>query len=181
MTGGVLQMINHGSEHRRALPPRRDDLERRHTREIAALSGLQKVAPVFAAVFTVVMLSSIAVPGLNGFVGEFLILIGRSSPPLVGGRGRHRRDLRRALPAVGLPAGLPRRAQRGEPRFAELHWKEGLVLAPLIGIIVFIGVYPKPMLDRIEPSVDRLIAHVQDKTDYQEPKVATATPAEANG
>src|SRR4029079_17193237 len=50
--------------------------ERRHTREIAAFGGLQKVAPVMALVFTVVMLSSIGLPGLNGFVGEFLILLG---------------------------------------------------------------------------------------------------------
>src|SRR3546814_15982802 len=50
--------------------------ERRHTREIAALKGLQKPAPIFAAVFTVVMMSSIGLPGLNGFAGEFLILVG---------------------------------------------------------------------------------------------------------
>ena len=50
--------------------------ERRHTREIAKLKGLQKSAPIMAGVFTVVMLSSIGLPGLNGFVGEFLILIG---------------------------------------------------------------------------------------------------------
>ena len=59
--------------------------------------------------------------------------------------------------------------------FPELHWKEGLVLAPLVAVIVFIGVYPKPMLDRIQPSVDRLIAHVQDKTDYVEPPVASGS------
>ena len=89
--------------------------ERRHTREIAELKGLQKAAPIFAGVFTVVMLSSIGLPGLNGFVGEFLILLGSFlTAPLVGGRGRHRRDPRRPLPAVGLPAGVPRRAGRGQ-------------------------------------------------------------------
>ena len=59
--------------------------ERRHTYEIAELQGLQKVAPVFAGVFTVVMLASIGLPGLNGFVGEFLVLSARSSPT-AGGR-----------------------------------------------------------------------------------------------
>ena len=84
-------------------------VERRHTRDIASLSGLQKVAPVFAAAFTVVMLSSIALPGLNGFVGEFLILIGYvPHRPLVGRRRHLRRDPGRALPALGVPAGVPR-------------------------------------------------------------------------
>ena len=89
--------------------------ERRHTREIAQLNGLQKVAPVLAGVFTLVMLSSIGLPGLNGFVGEFLILIGSFlTRAVVGGRRRDRRDPRRAVPAVGLPARVPRRARRGE-------------------------------------------------------------------
>ena len=47
-------------------------------------------------------------------------------------------------------------------------------MAPLLGLIVFLGVYPKPMLDRIEPSVRRLVAHVEDSSDYVEPAVATA-------
>ncbi len=93
--------------------------ERRHTREIAALTGLQKAAPILAAVFTVVMLSSIGLPGLNGFVGEFLILLGSFlTAPVVDGRRRRRRDPRRAVPAVGLPAGVPRRARERERRDA---------------------------------------------------------------
>ena len=84
--------------------------ERRHTREIAELKGLQKAAPILAGVFTVVMLSSIGLPGLNGFVGEFLILHRLvPHPAVVGGGRRGRRDPRRALPAVGVPAGVPRR------------------------------------------------------------------------
>jgi NADH-quinone oxidoreductase subunit M len=182
MTGGVLQMINHGLSTGALFLLVGFIVERRHTREIAALNGLQKVAPVFAAVFTVVMLSSIAVPGLNGFVGEFLILIGTFLTArwwaVVAATG--------VIFAALYLLWAYQRVFHGEPsgentRFAELHWKEGLVLAPLIAIIVFIGVYPKPMLDRIQPSVDRLIAHVQDKTDYQEPKVASSTPTEANG
>ena len=66
----------------------------------------------------------------------------------------------------------------GEPdddnkTFAELKLKEAVVLLPFIGVIVFTGVYPKPMLDRIEPAVDALIAHVEDKTGYVEPQPAT--------
>ena len=67
--------------------------------------------------------------------------------------------------------GEPNEANRS---FPELRAKEAAILLPFIAIIVFTGVYPKPMLDRIEPSVKALIAHVSDKTDYQEPVVPTA-------
>ena len=120
------------------------------------------------------MLSSIGVPGLNGFVGEFLVLVGSF---------RHARWWAVVAAAGVILAALYllwayQRVFHGEPSddntgFAELHWKEGLVLAPLIAIIVFVGVYPKPMLDRIQPSVDRLIDHVEVKSDYVEPEVAT--------
>src|SRR5436190_17473946 len=72
----ILQMVNHGLSTGALFLLVGFIYERRHTREISKLKGLQKVAPVMAAVFTLVMLSSIGLPGLNGFIGEFLILIG---------------------------------------------------------------------------------------------------------
>jgi NADH-quinone oxidoreductase subunit M len=155
--------------------------ERRHTREISQLKGLQKAAPIMAAVFTVVMLSSIGLPGLNGFVGEFLILIGsfltRRWWAIVAATG--------VILAALYLLWAYQRVFHGEPdeenaSFAEMHWKEGLVMAPLIGLIVFLGVYPKPVLERIQPSVDALIAHVEDQscaapngTCYHQPENAT--------
>ncbi|MDP5088411.1 MAG: NADH-quinone oxidoreductase subunit M, partial [Ilumatobacteraceae bacterium] len=76
VTGAVIQMVNHGVSTGALFLLVGMIYERRHTREIAELRGIQHVAPIFAGVFTVVMLSSIGLPGLNGFVGEFLILIG---------------------------------------------------------------------------------------------------------
>ena len=76
LTGSVLQMINHGLSTGALFLLVGWIYERRHTRNIAELKGIQAVAPIFAAGFMVVMLSSIGVPGLNGFVGEYLILIG---------------------------------------------------------------------------------------------------------
>jgi NADH-quinone oxidoreductase subunit M len=76
LQGGLLQNINHGVSTGALFLLVGMIMERRHTREIAALNGLQKVAPIFAVVFTVVMMSSIGLPGLNGFVGEFLVLVG---------------------------------------------------------------------------------------------------------
>jgi NADH-quinone oxidoreductase subunit M len=115
----------------------------------------------------VVMLSSIGVPGLNGFVGEYLILIGTFlSQPWYA-----------AIAATGvILAALYllwayQRVFHGEPgeddkTFAELRLKEALVLLPFLGIIVFTGVYPKPMLDRIEPAVADLIEHVETKAGF---------------
>ena len=83
--GGLLQMVNHGLSTGALFLLVGFIYERRHTRQISEMIGLQKAAPVLAAVFTVVMLSSVGVPGLNGFVGEFLILAGPLWP-IGGGR-----------------------------------------------------------------------------------------------
>jgi NADH-quinone oxidoreductase subunit M len=69
------------------------------------------------------------------------------------------------------------RVFHGEPdeenaTFSELTWREGLVLAPLLAAIVFMGVYPKPVLERMEPAVDRLIEHVESNSDHTQPAVA---------
>jgi NADH-quinone oxidoreductase subunit M len=150
--------------------------ERRHTREIAELGGLQKVAPLFAAVFTLVMLSSIGLPGLNGFVGEFLVLIGT----FVSRRWwAVAATIGVILAAVYLLWAYQRvfhgRPEGANAAFAELTMKERLVMAPLVLLIVFLGVYPGPVLDRIAPSVDRLISHVESHSDYEQPAVAAGT------
>ena len=108
---------------------------------------------MFAAGFMVVMLSSIGVPGLNGFVGEYLILIGSFLTArwwvVVAAAG--------VILAALYLLWAYQRVFHGEPdddnkHFAELTLKEAAVLVPLIGVIVFTGIYPKPMLDRIEPA-----------------------------
>src|SRR4029077_14982137 len=147
--------------------------DRRHTREIAQLRGLQKPAPMLAAVFTVVMLSSIGLPGLNGFVGEFLILIGTFIT--------HRWWAVVATAGVILAAiyllWAYQRVFHGAPdgdnaTIADMNIKERLVMLPLVAMIVFLGVYPRPVLDRIQPSVDRLISHVEQATKTHQPAVA---------
>ena len=162
MSGGVLQMINHGVSTGALFLLVGWIYERRHTRAIAELSGLQKVAPVMAAIFTVVMLSSIGLPGLNGFVGEFLVLIGSFGP--------HRWWAVVATFGVVLAAvyllWAYQRVFHGVPEgdnatMPDLNIREKLVMVPLLVLIVGMGVYPKPFLDRINPSVDQLIHHVQ--------------------
>ena len=165
LTGGVIQMVNHGLSTGALFLLVGWVYERRHTREIAHLKGLQAVAPVFAAGFMVVMLSSIGVPGLNGFIGEYLILIGSFLSArwwtVVATTGV-------ILAAVYLLWAY-QRVFHGEPdeenrAFAEIKPREGAVLGVIIALIVFLGVYPKPLLERVEPSVDALIEHIERRT-----------------
>ena len=170
LTGSVAQMINHGVSTGALFLLVGMIYERRHTRAIAELKGLQAVAPIFAAAFMVVMLSSIGVPGLNGFVGEFLVLIGSFETArwwtVVAATG--------VILAALYLLWAYQRVFHGEPdeansSFRELTLREGALLLVFIGLIGFTGLYPKPMLSRIEPSVDKLIEHVQDHSDYKAP------------
>ncbi len=165
VTGAVIQMVNHGVSTGALFLLVGMIYERRHTREIAELRGIQHVAPIFAGVFTVVMLSSIGLPGLNGFVGEFLILIGSF--------GAARWWTVVATVGVVLAAlyllWAYQRVFHGEPdeanaSFKEITAKEGMLMAVFVAIIVCTGIYPKPMLERIEPSVNSFIEHVEGKT-----------------
>ncbi len=165
LTGSVLQMVNHGLSTGALFLLVGWIYERRHTRDIAKLRGLQAVAPIFAAGFMVVMLSSIGVPGLNGFVGEFLILIGS----FLSARWWTVVATAGVILAALYLLWAYQRVFHGEPdeenkTFPELRFREGAVLLAFIGLIVFLGVYPKPALERLEPSIDRLIAHVETKT-----------------
>ena len=183
ITGGVMQMVNHGISTGALFLLVGMIYERRHTREISQLKGLQSVAPIFAAAFMVVMLSSIGVPGLNGFVGEFLILIGSFGNArwwvVVGATG--------VILAALYLLWAYQRVFHGEPdeensSFAELRPREGMLLLAFIAAIVFTGIFPKPMLDRIEPSVKALVAHVEDHTgrslEFEEKEIA---PVEHSG
>jgi NADH-quinone oxidoreductase subunit M len=162
LTGSVMQMVNHGISTGALFLLVGMIYERRHTREIAELRGIQSVAPIFSAAFMIVMLSSIGVPGLNGFAGEFLILIGSFQSArwwtIVAATG--------VILAALYLLWAYQRVFHGEPSddnksFPEITLREGLLLSVFVAAIVFTGVYPKPMLDRIEPSVKALIEHVE--------------------
>jgi NADH-quinone oxidoreductase subunit M len=174
VSGGVLQMLNHGLVIAALFLLIGWIAERRGSWKITHLRGLQLSAPVMAGIFTLVMLASIGVPGLNGFVGEFLVLSGTFIV--------HRWWALAALVGVILAAlyllwayqqvfhGTPDEENRTT---RDLGWSERLVIAPLLILIVFLGVYPKPVLDRITPSVNRLVAHVEQVTHTHQPGVAT--------
>jgi len=161
ISGGVLQMINHGLSTGALFLLVGMIYERRHTYAIAEYGGLQKSVPVLAAVFVLVMMSSIGLPGLNGFVGEFLVLLGFFQ--VHGWWG--------LLPTFGVVVAaiyllwayqqvFHGEAEGPTATMRDLDARERGVLAPLLGLMVLLGVYPKLVLDRIQPSVVHLLAHL---------------------
>ena len=127
-----------------------------------------------AGIFTVFVMASIGLPGLNGFVGEFLILSGTF---LVHRWWAIAATLGTVLAAVYL-LWMYQQVFHGKPdreseKMRDLGWSERLIMVPLIVIIVFLGVYPKPVLDRITPSVNQLLAHVDQVTHTHQPPAAT--------
>jgi NADH-quinone oxidoreductase subunit M len=163
MTGGILQMLNHGFSTGALFLIVGMIYERRHTRLIKDFGGLSKVMPVLATFFMIVTLSSIGLPGLNGFVGEFLILLGAfKSEPLwavVAALG--------VILAAVYMLWMFQRVMFGEVDKQEnrglrdLSLREALVLLPVLFFIIQIGVYPRPYLERIEPSVKQVLQQVQ--------------------
>jgi NADH-quinone oxidoreductase subunit M len=162
MQGAVYQMLNHGVSTGGLFLIVGMLVERRHTRLISEFGGLKAVVPRLTAVFLLVMLSSIGLPGLNGFVGEFLILLGafERSPRLA------------AVAATGVILAavymlwMFQRVNYGEVRHEEnrglhdLSARERLIMAPVIAAIVLMGVLPNLFLRPIQPSVDRLLSRI---------------------
>jgi len=165
MEGGILQMVNHGLSTGALFLLVGMIYERRHTRMIADFGGLSKVLPLFAAFFGIVTLSSIGLPGLNGFVGEFLILVGSF--------------LSRPLYAILATTGVVlaavymlwmfQRVMYGEldkPEnkvLKDLSVREIVVIVPIIALIFFIGVFPRPFLRRMDASVQHLVLQMEAK------------------
>ena len=171
--GSFYQMLNHGISTGALFLLVGMIYERRHTREISAFGGITQVMPLFAIAFMIVTLSSVALPGTNGFIGEFLILLGtwKTNPGLA------------ALSATGVIFGavymlwMFQRVMFGpithaeNKKLADLNGREMLALAPLIIAIFVMGVYPNFVFNKLTPSVERFLA----RTGVQAPAQPTAT------
>jgi NADH-quinone oxidoreductase subunit M len=166
LVGAIIQMVNHGLSTGALFLMVGMIYERRHSRLIADFGGLWGVVPAFSAVFLVVVLSSLGLPGLNGFVGEFLILVGafQRSPWLA------------AVATSGIIFAavyllwMYQRVIFGEVtheanrRLRDLTAREWAVLVPVVALIVWIGVYPASFTSKTEATVEALIAQVEAKT-----------------
>ena len=161
MVGAVLLMFNHGVITAGFFLLIGFVERRRGTATIADLRGLQGPAPVLAALFTVVMLASIGLPGLSGFVSEYLILIGTFATHAWWGVAATFGVLLAALYLLwAYQRVFHGRASADNAEMADVNTTERWVMVPIVVLIVVLGVFPKPVLDRISPSVQQLIAHV---------------------
>ena len=162
ITGSILQQINHGISTGALFLIVGIVYERRHTREISEYGGLSKVMPAFAVVFAVMMLSSIGLPTLNGFIGEVLILQGifvvntwwaaaAASGIVLGAAYMLWLYQRTMFGTVDNPK---------NENLPDLNLREWATFTPLLILAVWIGLYPKPFLDRLETSVDHVMARV---------------------
>jgi NADH-quinone oxidoreductase subunit M len=162
VTGGVLQMVNHGLSTGALFILVGFVYDRRHTRIISEYGGLWSVMPVYAALFLVATLSSIGLPGTNGFVGEFLILLGAfRAHPWAG-----------SVAVLGVVLGAVYMLTMYKDVFfgpvtnavnrqlKDLSTREVLVMVPIIILIFWIGLFPKPFLNRIEPTTQVLLGRL---------------------
>ncbi len=172
ITGSVLQMINHGLSTGGLFLVVGLAYERAHTREIAAFGGLARVMPVYAALFMILTLSSIGLPALNGFVGEFFVLVGAFELPSKAWA---------VLTASGIVLGavymlwlyqrtMFGRVIREDNRLLrDLDLREAATLLPLIALCFWIGVKPGPILDVLEEPVGRIVRQVEAAASAQPP------------
>jgi NADH-quinone oxidoreductase subunit M len=167
ISGSILQMVNHGLSTGALFLIVGMLYERRHTRQISEFGGLWKVMPYMGGLALVVVLSSMALPGTNGFVGEFTILLGAFgstvlASPLFAGIA----TLGVILAAVYLlymfsgvflgPITKPENQV-----LQDANWREWALLVPLLILIFWIGLYPQPFFALINPTVDHLVSTLQ--------------------
>jgi NADH-quinone oxidoreductase subunit M len=166
LVGSVIQMVNHGLSTGALFLLVGMIYDRRHTRLIADFGGLWKVVPAFSVVLLIVSLSSLGLPGLNGFVGEFLILLGLFQTS----------KLLAALATIGIVfaalyllwmyqrVAFGPLTQDANRQIADLSPREWAVLLPVLVFIVWIGVHPTTFTGKTEASIQALIAQVEAKT-----------------
>jgi NADH-quinone oxidoreductase subunit M len=176
ITGSIVQQLNHGISTGALFLLVGVVYERRHTREISEYGGLSKVMPVYAAVFLIMTMSSIGLPALNGFIGEVLILQGVFVASKVWA----------AFAASGVVLGaaymlyLYQRTMFGKienPKnesLLDLSQREFATFAPLLILAVWIGIYPAPLIRRLETSVRHIVSRVSPQ--YEAKYAANCDP-----
>ena len=177
VSGGIIQMINHGVTTGALFLLVGIIYERRHTREIAVLKGLSTTIPVFAVFFGITMFSSIGLPGLNGFVGEFLILVGMFKTSVTYA----------AFAVLGIILGaaymlwLYQRTMFGTPDTPEnqtmrdMNYREIGYMLPLVILMFWIGLYPRPYLNLMQPTVQHYVTKMQERQQGAQAETDKAT------
>ncbi|MBE0408254.1 MAG: NADH-quinone oxidoreductase subunit M [Anaerolineales bacterium] len=168
--GSILQMVNHGISTGALFLIVGMIYERRHTRDMSAFGGLWTVMPVYAALTLIVALSSMALPGLNGFVGEFTILLGAFGSDVLGTPWFAGVAVLGVILAAIYILYMFQKMFLGpvdkdeNRKLVDLNIREVVTLVPLLILIFWIGLYPRPFFNLMGPAVDQLVMVVQSAT-----------------
>jgi NADH-quinone oxidoreductase subunit M len=172
LQGAVIQNVNHGLTTGALFLLVGMIYDRRHTKEISEFGGLQKVMPLFAGFFLFMIFASIGLPGLNGFIGEFLVLIGSFTTlpvlAIIAAAGVILAAIYLLWAYERVFTGVPEKEEN--KALSDLSVREVSLLAPLVVLVLVLGLYPKVLLDKIAPSTEAMLDHVVASTDYQVPE-----------
>jgi NADH-quinone oxidoreductase subunit M len=165
--GALMVMINHGISTGALFFLIGMIYERRHTRLIEDYGGIARVMPMFAAILALVTFSSIGVPGTNGFIGEFLVLIGAfNTYPVLTFIASTAVIISAAYMLWAIQRILFNPLDKpANEHVPDLNRRELLLLAPLVAAIIWLGVYPRPVLDRMQPAAERFVEQVERKAE----------------
>ena len=173
ISGAILQMINHGLSTGALFLLVGMIYEQTHTRELKVYGGLWKVMPIFGAVFLIVSLSSMGLPGLNGFVGEFTILLGAFGSKAIGNPWFAGISALGVIMAavyilymfqkmfLGPEGSIVEEVKKHGHALRDLNAREIVTVVPLLIFIFWIGLYPAPFFHLMAPAVDKLVAGLQ--------------------
>ena len=178
LQGGILQMLSHGITTGALFMLVGIIYQRRQTRDIAEFGGIIQVMPWFSAIFIITALASAGLPGLNGFVGEYLVLLGTFQ----------------RLPAAAIISALamilvaiyllwmiqrvffgPLSNQKNK-YLADLNWREAITLVPLVVLMIWIGVYPQPLLHKLAPTSQRIVLSLASSADNSKVNLKNLSP-----
>ncbi|NMO22079.1 NADH-quinone oxidoreductase subunit M [Pyxidicoccus fallax] len=173
-TGSAYQMLNHGVSTGALFLLFGFLYERRHTRLMADFGGIAKVMPMFTTAFLIITFSSVAVPGTNGFIGEFLVLLGTFKSDLGAAAGNvHLTAVFGAFATLGVILGAAYMlwmvqkvffgglTHRENQHLPDLSLREGVTVLPFLILVLVMGLMPQPFLDRINPSTERFLARAR--------------------
>jgi NADH-quinone oxidoreductase subunit M len=175
ISGGLFTMLSHGLTTGALFLLVGMLYDRRHTYELSEFRGLWKAVPVFGGLFIAATFASIGLPGFSGFVGEFLALLGA----FLSSRWYAVVATTGVILAAVYMLWAVQRAFTGEPdeknsATRDIGLRELCTVAPLLGLSLFLGFYPKPVLDRVEPSVTALVKQVEEHSDFKTPEINVA-------
>jgi NADH-quinone oxidoreductase subunit M len=172
LQGAVIQNVNHGLTTGALFLLVGMIYERRHTKQISELGGLQKVMPIYAGFFLFMIFASIGLPGLNGFVGEFLVLIGSYATlpvlAIIAASGVILAAIYLLWAYERVFTGAPEKEENAA--LSDLSIREVSLLAPLAALVLLLGLYPNILLDKIAPSTEAILDHIEVSTDYEVPQ-----------